>query len=68
MGAVADRFSVQEAVIRAIAAGADVALIKRLPDPDALLTAMEAAVGDGRLPPARVDDALARVLLRKGCV
>jgi beta-N-acetylhexosaminidase len=66
MRAVSDRFGAPEAVRRAIAAGADVALLASSSQVDAILDRLEAAVGDGSLSKARVDAALAHVLAAKG--
>lgn len=66
MAAVSRRFPLTEAVSRALAAGADMTLVPPLTVP-ALLDYLEGEVQDGRLPMARVDDALAHVLAAKRC-
>jgi len=48
-----------QAAVQAIAAGCDVLLYPQ--DADAVIAGVEAAVEDGRLPRARVEDALARI-------
>jgi beta-N-acetylhexosaminidase len=68
MKAVRDRFSLHEAVRRAIAAGADLALFfaepSRVPR---LVKQLAADVEHGHLAQARVRDAAAHVLAAKGC-
>jgi beta-N-acetylhexosaminidase len=63
MNGVAARFSPGEVAVRAILAGADVLLIP--PVPDAALTALADAVESGRLPIARVDASVKRILRAK---
>ena len=53
--------------MRAIAAGADLALVTGAGQLDAVVDELVAASSDGRLPAARADEALARVLATKGC-
>jgi beta-N-acetylhexosaminidase len=68
MLAVRDRFGLHQAVRRAIAAGADLALFfaepARVPR---LVQQLDADVSHGRLSQARVRHAAARVLAAKGC-
>lgn len=68
MKAVRDRFGLHQAVRRAIAAGADLALFfadpARVPR---LMKQLDADLRHGRLSPARVRNAAARVLAVKGC-
>ena len=62
MAAVADRYSVEEATVRAVAAGCDMVLLCGV-DTGQQVAALEAlirAVEDERLPAKRVEDALAR--------
>ena len=66
MAAVSSRFSAPEAVVRAIAAGADLALVTGADQLGAVVDALVAASSDGRLPAARVNEALGRVLATKG--
>ena len=64
MRAVADPHGVPEAAVRTVAAGADLLCLGRDQDEDTYLavrTALAAAVTEGRLPAARLDDAAARV-------
>jgi beta-N-acetylhexosaminidase len=63
MAGVAARFSPGEVAVRAILAGADVLLIP--PCPDAALAALYEAVESGRLPIARVDASVKRILHAK---
>jgi beta-N-acetylhexosaminidase len=63
MAGVAARFSPGEVAVRAILAGADVLLIP--PNPDAALAALAEAVESGRLPIARVDTSVKRILRAK---
>ena len=63
MNGVAARFSPGEVAVRAILAGADVLLIP--PNPDAALAALHDAVESGRLPIARVDASVKRILRAK---
>lgn len=63
MNGVAARFSPGEVAVRAILAGADMLLIP--PNPDAALGALTEAVGSGRIPIARVDASVKRILRAK---
>src|SRR5579863_2272727 len=63
MAGVAARFAPGEVAVRAILAGADVLLIP--PSPDAALAALYEAVESGRLPIARVDASVKRILRAK---
>jgi len=63
MDGVAARFSPGEVAARAILAGADVLLMS--PAPDAALAALHEAVESGRLPIARVDASVKRILRAK---
>jgi beta-N-acetylhexosaminidase len=63
MAGVAARFSPGEVAVRAILAGADVLLIP--PSPDAALAALYEAAESGRLPVARVDASVKRILRAK---
>ncbi|MFN8053669.1 MAG: glycoside hydrolase family 3 N-terminal domain-containing protein [Acidimicrobiales bacterium] len=64
MKAVSSRFDAPTAVVAAIAAGADVALLAR-PDPAPYISALERAVSRGHLSTARVTEAVNRVLATK---
>ncbi|MFL6206004.1 MAG: glycoside hydrolase family 3 N-terminal domain-containing protein [Acidimicrobiales bacterium] len=66
MRAITSRFSIPEAAERALAAGADVVLLREPTDVDAVLDRLEEAVNLGRLPNRRLDAALARVV-EAGC-
>lgn len=67
MGAIERYYGIDDAAVRALAAGVDVLLIANdeLPDgrsgSDVVLAAIHAALASGRLDPARVEAALARV-------
>ncbi|MFF5991428.1 glycoside hydrolase family 3 N-terminal domain-containing protein [Prauserella flavalba] len=65
MKAISDRYSVPEAVLRALQAGADQALWSSGGDVAPVLDRLEQAVADGELPGERVEDALERVLRSK---
>lgn len=63
MGGVTQRYAPADAAVRAILAGSDLLLIP--PVPDAAVAALKEAVASGRLPRARVDAAVRRVLRLK---
>ena len=63
MGGVTSLYPPGEAAAGAIAAGADVLLLS--PNDDAALQGLEDAVKSGRIPMARVDDAVRRILRAK---
>ncbi|HEX8559770.1 MAG TPA: glycoside hydrolase family 3 N-terminal domain-containing protein [Pyrinomonadaceae bacterium] len=63
MGAVARGYPGGEAAVRAVLAGADVALTP--PDPKAAVDALEAAVRSGRLTEERVNESARRLLAAK---
>jgi beta-N-acetylhexosaminidase len=60
MGAITSHFDAGEAAIRAILAGADQVLISN--DTDAAIAAVLAAVKTGRIPEARIDESVKRIL------
>jgi beta-N-acetylhexosaminidase len=62
MRAITNRFGVPEAAERALAAGADVVLLREPTDVEAVLDRLEEAVNLGRIPSRRVDAALARIV------
>src|SRR6478672_3319720 len=66
MGAINQRFSVPEAVLRALQAGTDVALWVTTDEVPAVLDRLEKAVDAGELPQARVDESVLRVATQKG--
>lgn len=66
MRAISDRMGLPEAVLRSLAAGVDVALWTSGDPPGPVLDHLEQGVRTGALPPARVDDAVQRVLYAKG--
>ena len=66
MSAVADRRPLTEATVMALAAGADLVLATPGDQAAAMRDAVVAAVADGRLAEARLDEAVARVLALRG--
>ncbi len=66
MDAIAQRFGVGKAAVMAIAAGSDMVLIPWRPEKKVEVhTALLEAVKDGALTPARLDEAVRRVLIAK---
>ncbi len=65
MRAVTDRFDLPDAVVGALAAGADIALWSSGGRVTEVLDRLERAVSSGELPAARADQALRRVLAAK---
>ncbi|MEO8189791.1 MAG: glycoside hydrolase family 3 N-terminal domain-containing protein [Acidobacteriota bacterium] len=63
MGGVTDHFDPGEAAVRAILAGADQVL--KSPDLDAAIEGVRRAVASGRIPQARLEDAVTHVLAAK---
>ncbi len=63
MGGVTTRYPPGEAAVRAVLAGADVLLLS--PTVDAALEGLEEAAKSGRLPIARVDESVRRILSAK---
>jgi beta-glucosidase-like glycosyl hydrolase len=66
MRAISDRFGVSEAALRALQAGADVALWVTTDEVPAVLDRLESAVNSGELNPAQVDASVLRVAGFKG--
>ena len=60
MGAIASRFGAGEAAVRAFLAGSDLLLMPT--DPDSAVAGLLAAVRSGRIPMARVDESVKRIL------
>jgi beta-N-acetylhexosaminidase len=67
MASVSARYGAPEAVRLALAAGADLALVSDPANLQPILATLEAAVADGSLPVARVEQASSRVLAAKSC-
>lgn len=67
MQAIAAEYGPSQAVIRALKAGADLALIARPGDLSSLIDDVETAVNAGQLPRSRVAQAADRVLAAKAC-
>jgi len=63
MGGVTSQFAPGDAAVRAVEAGADVLL--QLPVPDAAMASLEEAVKSGRIPVARIDESVRRILQAK---
>jgi beta-N-acetylhexosaminidase len=63
MGGVTGAFSTEEASLRAVLAGVDMLLLP--PEPAAVIAYLAAAVRDGRVPLARIDDSVRRILEAK---
>ena len=66
MGAINQRYGVAEAVLRALQAGADVALWVTTDEVPAVLDRLEKALAAGELSQARVDDSVLKVATQKG--
>lgn len=66
MRAISDRFGVSEAALRALQAGADVALWVTTDEVPAVLDRLESAVNSGELNPQQVDASVLRVAGFKG--
>lgn len=66
MGAITTTYSKPEATVLAVAAGADAVLATGGTEARAMRDALVAAVADGRIPEARLNEAAARVLAMKG--
>jgi beta-N-acetylhexosaminidase len=60
MGAIVTKYGAGEATVRAFLAGSDLLLMPA--DPDSAVDAMTAAVASGRVPPARLEESVRRVL------
>jgi beta-N-acetylhexosaminidase len=66
MSAITDRWSLPEAAVLALIAGADMVLATPADRAAAMRDAIVAAVADGRLPEARLDEAVRRVVVLRG--
>jgi beta-N-acetylhexosaminidase len=66
MGAINQRYGVADAVLRALQAGADVALWVTTDEVPAVLDRLEKALSAGELSQARVDDSVLKVAIQKG--
>jgi beta-N-acetylhexosaminidase len=66
MAAINQRYGVAAAVLRALQAGADVALWVTTAEVPAVLDRLEQAVNAGELAPQRVDDAVSKLAVAKG--
>lgn len=63
MGGLVAHYAAGEAAVRAIEAGMDIVL--KSADTDAAITAVKDAVRSGRIPEARIDESVRRILLAK---
>jgi beta-N-acetylhexosaminidase len=66
MGGVTNTFSTEEASLRAVLAGVDQLLLP--PEPAKVIAYLAAAVRDGRLPSARLDESVRRILETKAAL
>ncbi len=66
MGAINQRYGVADAVLRALQAGADVALWVTTDEVPAVLDRLEKALAAGELSQAKVDDSVLKVATQKG--
>ncbi len=66
MSAIVDQWTLPEAAVLALAAGADLVLATPGDRAAAMRDAIVAAVGDGRLPEARLDEAVRRIVTLRG--
>lgn len=66
MGAIVNNFTPQEALLRSIEAGVDMAIISGTIQMPVLLDAIEGAVENGRISQERIDQSAGRVLALKG--
>jgi len=66
MKAISAQFTVPQATVRALAAGADMALSSDITSPGPVLDALEKALADGTISAADNDAAVARILTNKG--
>jgi len=62
MSAITDQWSIPQAAVMAVAAGADMVLANQGDQATAMRDAIVTAVGEGRLPEARLNEAVSRVL------
>ncbi|MGD9988759.1 glycoside hydrolase family 3 N-terminal domain-containing protein [Pseudonocardia sp.] len=66
MKAISAQFTVPQASVRALAAGADMALSSDITSPGPVIDALEKALAAGTITPADNDAAVARILANKG--
>ncbi len=66
MSAIVEQWPLPEAAVMALVAGADIVLATPGHEAPAMRDALVSAVGDGRLPEARLDEAVGRVLALRG--
>jgi beta-N-acetylhexosaminidase len=66
MGAIVQRWPIPQAAVVALGAGADIVLINQGQEAVGIRDAIVAAVADGSLPEARLDEAVGRMLTLRG--
>lgn len=66
MQAITDKYSIEQAVLKSITAGADVGLWLTTDRVSSVLDTLEKAVKGGKLSTARVDRSVVRILKAKG--
>ncbi|WP_098956772.1 glycoside hydrolase family 3 N-terminal domain-containing protein [Pseudonocardia sp. N23] len=66
MKAISAQFTVPQATVKALAAGADMALSSNVTSPGPVIDALEKALADGTISAADNDAAVARILTNKG--
>ena len=66
MAAITDKYPIEEAVLRAFRAGADIGLWLSTDQVPSVLDRLEAAVAEGRLSEKRIDASVVRILKAKG--
>ncbi|GAC67235.1 glycoside hydrolase family 3 N-terminal domain-containing protein [Gordonia soli] len=66
MAAISDRYPIEQAALRAIQAGSDIALWLATDRVSSVLDALERAVGAGKLTTDRIDRSVVRILRTKG--
>ncbi|MCK0438818.1 glycoside hydrolase family 3 protein [Gordonia alkaliphila] len=66
MKAITDKYSIDQAVLRAFQAGSDIGLWLTTAQVPKVLNTLEQAVADGKLNRSRIDDSVVRILRAKG--
>lgn len=66
MKAITDKYSIDQAVLRAFQAGSDIGLWLTTAQVPKVLNTLEKAVADGKLNRSRIDDSVVRILRAKG--
>lgn len=68
MKAITDKYTIEQAVLRAFQAGSDIGLWLTTDKVSSVLTTLEKAVADGKLRESRVDASVVRILRAKGVI